>query len=90
MDKQLEDFEWFVQNYKQLFEEYGYCYLAIKDKKVLGAYQSFAEAVNKTSEVEEDGSFIVQESNGSEDAFNEYFPSLNLFATIEEANVCCQ
>ena len=85
MNTQVEDFEWFVENYKQLFEEFGAGFLVIKNKEVIGRYDSFGEAVNKTKEKEKDGTFIVQENNGTEDAFNEYIPSLNLFATIEEA-----
>lgn len=61
LDLQLEDFNWFEKNKPQLFEQYGECFLAIKNKHVLGAYPSFVEAVQKTETTEEPGTFIVQE-----------------------------
>ena len=86
MDKQLEDFKWFKENYQTLFDEYGSCYLAIKDKKVLGSYQSRIEAINTTAKTEERGTFIVQKCNGDESAYNQYFPSLNLFVPLGAVN----
>ena len=63
---QETDFEWFLTNYSDLYEEYGKKYLAIKNCSVLGAYDSYAEGVRKTSRTEELGTFIVQLCNGTE------------------------
>ena len=35
-----KDFDFFIENYQNLYKEYGNKFLAIKDKKVLGAYDS--------------------------------------------------
>lgn len=71
------DYRWFVDNYQDLFHEYGENYLAIKDKRVIGAYSSFGEAVRKTAEKEPLGSFIVQLCNGNESAYTNYIASVN-------------
>ena len=79
---QDKDFNWFLQNYMELFKEYGKKYLAIKSEVVLGAYDSFAEAVNKTSETEELGTFIVQLCNGEESGYTNYISSMHFMGAI--------
>ena len=39
----------FVDNYYQIFDLYGYKFIAIKDKHILGAFDSIPEAFNKLS-----------------------------------------
>ena len=67
-----DDYQWFLENYKELFKEYGASYLVIKDKKVIGKYNSYAEGVRKTQEAEELGSFIVQKCGEDESAYTNY------------------
>ena len=67
------DFNWFLNSYADLYEEYGHKFLVIKDKKVLGSYDSVREALNSTHE--ELGTFIVQECNGDESAYTNYIAS---------------
>lgn len=74
---QMDDFQWFIDNYQSLFSQFGNSYLAIKDKKVIGTYDSFAEAVKKTAESHPLGSFIVQQCNGSASAYTTYIASMN-------------
>ncbi len=69
---QQQDYDWFLQNYEELFKEYGISYLAIKNKQVLGKYNSYAEAVLETEKNEPLGSFIVQYCNGDESAYTAY------------------
>ena len=73
-----EDFNWFIQNYMNLYEEYGHKFIAIKNKTVLGVYDDVVEAVSQTSETEEIGSFIVQECNGTETGYTNYIASWQL------------
>ena len=56
-----EDFEWFMQHYEQFQGEYGNAFLAIKDKRVIGVYDSYGQGVRETQKTEELGTFIVQE-----------------------------
>lgn len=69
---QEQDFEWFKQNYKELFQKYGHKYLAIKNKRVLGVYDSFALAVKTTRQTEKEGTFIVQECGEDESCYTHY------------------
>lgn len=68
------DFNWFLNNYDALYNKYGHKFLAIKNKTVLGAYDSVRQAIDNTPE--EIGSYIVQECNGNESAYTNYISSL--------------
>lgn len=77
VDRDLaEDFEWFVENYFELFEEYGVCWLAIANKYVLDAFESFAEAVDWVTQNKLLGTVIIEEVDGSEDAYTAYLYQL--------------
>lgn len=71
----MADFNWFLDNYQSLFEKYGHKYLVIKNKTILGAYNSMREAIDNTNE--ELGTYIVQECNGNETAYTNYISSWN-------------
>jgi hypothetical protein len=58
---QDQDFEYFIQNMETLYKQYGHKFIAIKDKTILGAYDSFNAALDETLRHESAGSFIVQE-----------------------------
>ncbi len=79
---QDKDFEWFLNNYSELYKKYGRKYLAIKNGKVLGSYDSLAEGVNKTSQEEELGTFIVQLCDGEESGYTNYIASMNFMGAI--------
>jgi len=74
---QDRDFKWFLENYDDLFKLYGRCFLAIKNEKVLGSFESFKTAVDSTMLSEEIGTFIVQECNGEESAYTARIASMN-------------
>ena len=76
---QDQDYQWFLDNYDNLFREYGRTYLAIKNAKVLGSYPSYADAVKNTEKNEELGSFIVQYCNGEESGYTNYISSMFTF-----------
>lgn len=65
-----KDFNWFLNNYDSLYEQYGHKFLVIKNKQVLGAYDSVRQALDNTDE--ELGTFIVQECNGNASAYTNY------------------
>lgn len=58
---QEKDYKWFCDNIKILFDEYGYAYVAIKNKKVLGTYTSVIDGINDMKKKKEKlGTFIIQ------------------------------
>lgn len=64
-----DDYEWFINEYMNIYHKYGHCYVAIKNKTILGTYSSVREAVNNTSKSYERGTFIVQECNGDSSGY---------------------
>ena len=72
---QDKDFRWFLDNYDGLYKKYGHAYLAIKNGKVLGTYETYAEGVRTTEKSEEPGTFIVQLCDGTEAAYTNYILS---------------
>lgn len=70
------DYKWFVSNNKKLFKKYGAKYLAIKNKKVIGVYDSVGEGVEITQQTEKLGTFIVQKCGKDESAYTFYISSL--------------
>ena len=74
---QDNDFNWFLENYAKLYEQYGQSFLAVKDETVLGSYATFKEAVETTLLTEKIGTFIIQECNGDESAYTACIASMN-------------
>ena len=72
-----ENYEWFVKNYDELIQTYGDSFIAIKNKAVLHAYDSYAQAVRETQKTEELGTFIVQECKKSGEMFQCHIASMN-------------
>lgn len=63
------DFDYFVSNYQNLYEQYGHKFLAIKNKEILGAYDSVPEAIDNLSSSHEIGTYIIQECTGDDSAY---------------------
>ena len=56
-----EDIAWFKEQYTDFQKKYGESFIAIKNKKILGVYDSYGNGVRETVKTEELGTFIVQE-----------------------------
>lgn len=65
----LNDFNYFVENYKELFRIYGHKFFAIKNNTVLGTFDSIPEAINCLSDKYQVGNYIIQECTGDESAY---------------------
>ena len=75
---QDKDFKWFLDNYDELYKQYGNSFLAIKNCNVLGSYKTYAEGVRETLKNEEIGTFIVQKCDGTKDKNMNYIASMNV------------
>ncbi|MCD8082401.1 MAG: hypothetical protein LUE86_02460 [Clostridiales bacterium] len=71
--ERVEDFNYFLAHYDEFFKQYGEAFIAIKEKKVLGVYDSIGTAVGETTKQYPRGTFIVQECNGTESAYTDCF-----------------
>ncbi len=74
---QESDYRWFLENYAELFNEFGKGFFVIKDKKVLCVCNSYAEGVHEALKSYKPGTFIVQECNGDESAYTVRIASMN-------------
>lgn len=72
------DYQWFLDNYMQLFNQYGHKVFAIQNKSILGVYEDKNTALDLTAEKYPLGSFIVQECNGEESGYTNYITSWEL------------
>lgn len=73
---QESDYKWFLENYNELFKRFGEVYVAIKNKTILGTYNSYAEGVLSTMKQEPLGTFIVQKCGKDESAYTNYISSM--------------
>ena len=77
-----EDYNWFLNNYHELFHKYGESYVVIKNQKVIGVYKTYAEGVRITQKTEKLGTFIVQKCGTDESAYTNYISSLNFLSSL--------
>jgi hypothetical protein len=75
-----QDFDFFIQNYQELYNRYGHKFLAIKNQEILGSYDTELEAITNTEKQYPLGSFIVQECNGDESGYTNYISSWQIIS----------
>ena len=63
------DFDFFIENYYNFYKKYGHKFLAIKNKEILGTYDSVTETISDLTPTYEVGSYIIQECTGEESAY---------------------
>ena len=70
-EKELEkNFDWYLENLDELAGKYPEMFIAIKGRKVLDAYDTFDEAVQKTElQGNKRGTFLVQKASLDPSAF---------------------
>ena len=59
-----EDFAWFKEHYTEFQDKYGKSFIAIKNKTVLGVYDTYGKGVRETSKTEELGQYAIRFENG--------------------------
>jgi hypothetical protein len=55
-----KEFKYYLEHQDELVKKYYGKFVVIKDNKVIGAFDSELEAIEKTSETHELGTFLVQ------------------------------
>lgn len=68
-EERRNDFDFFIKNYKDLYKQYGHKFLAIKNEKILGAYDSVPDAITQLSNEYEIGTYIIQECTDDDTAY---------------------
>lgn len=70
-----DEFQYFIDNQANLVEQYNGKFIVIKNKTIIGAYDSNAEAYNETLKSEEIGTFLIQHCVPGEEAYTQTFHS---------------
>jgi len=74
------EFQYFVDNQTDLFKQFPYQYLAIKDQKVIGVYDSKIDAYLETEKEHKLDSFLIQFCSLSQETFTPYFVTNSMIA----------
>lgn len=76
MIKDLEkEFDYYLQHQKELVRKYNGKILVIKGQTVIGIFDSELEAVQKTSETHELGTFLVQKCEPGKESYTQTYHS---------------
>ena len=78
--KLKEDFEYYLKNQDELVKKYNGKFIVIKNKSVIGIYDSEKEALEKTIKKEEMGTFIVQKCEPGSESYSQAYHSRVIFA----------
>lgn len=77
-----KEFEFYLRNQTELVKKYNGKYIVIKNQEVIGAYDSEFEAVQKTSEHHELGTFLVQKCEPGEKSYTQTYHSRVFFPNL--------
>lgn len=70
-----KEFKYYIDHQDELVKKYSGKYVVIKDTKVLGVYDSELEAVQKTTEKYELGTFLVQKCEPGSESYTQTYHS---------------
>jgi hypothetical protein len=73
---QLEkEFKYYLKNQEELVKKYNGKFIVVKDEKVIGAYDSHREALDKTIIDHKLGTFLIQHCIPGDDSYTLTFHS---------------
>ncbi len=70
-----KEFKYYLKHQNELVKEFNGKFIVLKDCKVIGAFDSEYEAVNKTSEQHEVGTFLVQKCEIGSESYTQTYHS---------------
>lgn len=74
-DSLEKEFEWYLANQTELVKKYDGKFVVIKDSKVIGSFENEIEAIEKTAEDHDVGTFLVQQCTEGEEGYTQVFHS---------------
>ena len=76
MSKPLEkEFKYYIDHQDELVKKYNGKFLVIKNCKIIGIYDTELEAITKTSEKKELGTFLVQKCEPGTESYSQTYHS---------------
>ncbi len=79
MEELEKEFNYYLEHQDELVEKYNGKFIVIKDCDVIGAFDSELEAVEKTAEQHELGTFLVQKCEPGTESHTETYHSRVMF-----------
>ncbi len=81
MTKPLEkEFNYYIENQKELVKKYNGKYIVIKNDKVIGVFNNELDAIEETSKTEELGTFLIQKCEPGVESYTQIYNSRVTFA----------
>jgi hypothetical protein len=74
-----KEFEYYLQHQDELIKEHNGKFIVIKDEAVIGEFDSELEAVEKTSQQHELGTFLVQKCEPGSESYTQTYHSRVVF-----------
>ena len=75
-----KEFNYYLEYQDELIKKYNGKFIVMKDCKVIGAFDSELEAVEKTAEKHELGTFLVQKCEPGSESYTQTYHSRVSFA----------
>jgi hypothetical protein len=80
MEKLEKEFNYYLEHQDELVKKYNGKFIVIKNREVIGAFDSELEAIEKTTETHELGTFLVQKCEPGTASYTHTYNSRVLFA----------
>ena len=77
-----KDFQYYLEHQTELVKDYKGKYLVIKDQKVIGVFDSQADAYNETQKEHEVGTFLIQLCELGKDSYTQTYHSRVAFRKV--------
>ncbi len=75
MNQLEKEFKYYLEHQEELVNKYNGKFIVIKNGEVIGAYDSDLEAIEKTTEKHELGTFLVQKCESGSESYTQTYQS---------------
>jgi len=80
MERLEKEFRYYLEHQDELVKKYNGKFIVIKNREVIGAFDSELEAIDKTAEKHELGTFLVQKCEPGRESYTQTYHSRVTFA----------
>ena len=80
MEELEKEFKYYLEHQDELVKKYNGKFIVIKNREVIGVFDSELEAIEKTAEKYELGTFLVQKCEPGSESYTETYHSRVTFA----------
>jgi len=75
MEKLEKEFKYYLEHQDELVKKYNGKFIVIKNREVIGVFDSELEAIEKTAEKHELGTFLVQKCEPGSESYTQTYHS---------------